>query len=109
MLQTSICDLLEIDYPIVQAPIGSATCPELAAAVSNAGGLGHLAVTWRDRSPLKFSSRSPRHGSPNPPQMLLLSENLIHKNNSRSLLLFLTCQSVLRWSLQRGKGPDFGR
>jgi len=41
-------DLLEIEYPIVQAPIGSATTPELAAAVSNAGGLGHLAVTWRD-------------------------------------------------------------
>ncbi|MGM0387578.1 MAG: NAD(P)H-dependent flavin oxidoreductase [Natrinema limicola] len=49
MLQTHLCELLEIDYPIVQAPIGSATCPELAAAVSNAGGLGHLAVTWRDR------------------------------------------------------------
>ena len=48
-LQTSLCELLAIDYPIVQAPIGSATCPELAAAVSNAGGLGHLAVTWRDR------------------------------------------------------------
>lgn len=31
----------------MQAPIGSATRPELAAAVSNAGGLGTLAVTWR--------------------------------------------------------------
>ena len=47
-LQTPLCDALEIDHPIVQAPIGSATTPELAAAVSNAGGLGHLAVTWRD-------------------------------------------------------------
>ncbi|MBZ6496454.1 NAD(P)H-dependent flavin oxidoreductase [Natrinema longum] len=47
-LRTTLCDLLEIEYPIVQAPIGSATCPALAAAVSNAGGLGHLAVTWRD-------------------------------------------------------------
>ncbi|WP_226479900.1 NAD(P)H-dependent flavin oxidoreductase [Natrinema amylolyticum] len=47
-LQTPLCELLEIEYPIVQAPIGSATNPELAAAVSNAGGLGHLAVTWRD-------------------------------------------------------------
>ncbi|WP_394340738.1 nitronate monooxygenase [Natrinema sp. CBA1119] len=40
--------LFGIEYPIVQAPIGSATTPQLAAAVSNAGGLGHLAVTWRD-------------------------------------------------------------
>jgi nitronate monooxygenase len=32
----------------VQAPIGSASTPQLAAAVSNAGGLGSLAVSWRD-------------------------------------------------------------
>jgi len=30
----------------VQAPIGSASTPELVAAVSNAGGLGMLALTW---------------------------------------------------------------
>lgn len=32
--------------PIYQAPIGSACTPELAAAVSNAGGLGALALSW---------------------------------------------------------------
>ncbi|WP_049925823.1 NAD(P)H-dependent flavin oxidoreductase [Halopiger goleimassiliensis] len=47
-LETPLCEVLGVDYPIVQAPIGSATNPALAAAVSNAGGLGHLAVTWRD-------------------------------------------------------------
>lgn len=36
-------------YPILQAPIGSIASPELAAAVSNAGGIGHLACTWRSR------------------------------------------------------------
>jgi nitronate monooxygenase len=46
-LRTGLTDLLGIEHPIVQAPIGSATCPELAAAVTDAGGLGHLAVTWR--------------------------------------------------------------
>jgi NAD(P)H-dependent flavin oxidoreductase YrpB (nitropropane dioxygenase family) len=45
-LSTPLCDLLGIEVPIVQAPIGSATCPELAAAVSGAGGLGTLALTW---------------------------------------------------------------
>ena len=44
---TPLCDDFRIEYPIIQAPIGSATCPSLAAAVSDAGGLGHLAVTWR--------------------------------------------------------------
>lgn len=46
-LHTPLCDLLGIALPIVQAPIGSASGPELAAAVSNAGGLGMLSVTWR--------------------------------------------------------------
>ncbi|MCS3629197.1 nitronate monooxygenase [Salinibacter ruber] len=47
MLNTSLCDLLGVRLPIIQAPIGSASCPALVAAVSNAGGLGMLAVTWR--------------------------------------------------------------
>jgi NAD(P)H-dependent flavin oxidoreductase YrpB (nitropropane dioxygenase family) len=40
-LHTRICDLLGITVPIFVAPMGpSVTSPELAAAVSNAGGLG---------------------------------------------------------------------
>ena len=46
-LRTSLSKLLGIDVPIVQAPIGSGSGPQLAAAVSNAGGLGMLSVTWR--------------------------------------------------------------
>ena len=45
-LTTELCELLGIEHPILQAPIGSATSPELAAAVSNAGGLGMHAMTW---------------------------------------------------------------
>ncbi len=41
-LRTPICDLLEIEVPIVLAGMGGASTPELAAAVSNAGGLGVL-------------------------------------------------------------------
>ncbi|MEH2395700.1 MAG: nitronate monooxygenase [Nostoc sp.] len=47
-MQTSLCYLLNIELPIIQAPIGSATCPALVAAVSNAGGLGMFAMSWRD-------------------------------------------------------------
>ncbi|MCG3756652.1 nitronate monooxygenase family protein [Amycolatopsis sp. Poz14] len=43
-----VCAALGIDVPIAQAPIGSASTPALAAAVSNAGGLGTLALTWTD-------------------------------------------------------------
>jgi NAD(P)H-dependent flavin oxidoreductase YrpB (nitropropane dioxygenase family) len=45
-ISTSLTHRLGIDHPIVQAPIGTAATPELAAAVSNAGGLGMLSLTW---------------------------------------------------------------
>jgi nitronate monooxygenase len=45
-VRTPVCDLLGIEWPIVQAPMGSAAVPQLAAAVSNAGALGTLALTW---------------------------------------------------------------
>ena len=41
-LKTRVCDILEIESPIVLAGMGGASGPELAAAVSNAGGLGVL-------------------------------------------------------------------
>ena len=37
-------ELLDIQWPIIQAPMAVAGTPALAAAVSNAGGLGSLAV-----------------------------------------------------------------
>jgi nitronate monooxygenase len=43
---TPVCQLLGIDYPIVQAPV--AADPRLPAAVSNAGGLGSLGLSWSD-------------------------------------------------------------
>ncbi|HEY2782414.1 MAG TPA: nitronate monooxygenase [Steroidobacteraceae bacterium] len=38
---------LRVTRPIFQAPIGHIASAELAAAVAEAGGLGHLACTWR--------------------------------------------------------------
>lgn len=35
-----ICDLLDIEHPILLAPMAGTTGPEIVAAVSNAGGLG---------------------------------------------------------------------
>jgi nitronate monooxygenase len=42
MLRTPVTELLEIEHPILQAPMASAATPALAAAVSEAGGLGAL-------------------------------------------------------------------
>ena len=45
-MKTVLCERLGIELPIIQAPRGGAVGPALAAAVSNAGGLGMLAP-WR--------------------------------------------------------------
>lgn len=39
-----LLDLLRIDWPIVQAPMAGTSTAEMAAAVSNAGGLGSIGV-----------------------------------------------------------------
>ena len=41
-LKSRICEMLGIRYPILLAGMGGASVPALAAAVSNAGGLGVL-------------------------------------------------------------------
>lgn len=45
-MTTRLQDLLGLRYPICQAPTGSIAGPELAAAVSGAGALGAMALTW---------------------------------------------------------------
>lgn len=57
---TPFTQLLGLDYPIVQAPIGSAACPALAAAVSEAGGLGMLAFTWSSPTEARSQIRATR-------------------------------------------------
>jgi nitronate monooxygenase len=43
VLRTALCEVLGIEYPILQSGMGSVAGPELVAAVSRAGGLGILA------------------------------------------------------------------
>ncbi len=40
MIKTKICEMLGIQYPIIQAPMGPYDTKDLAVAVSNAGGFG---------------------------------------------------------------------
>jgi NAD(P)H-dependent flavin oxidoreductase YrpB (nitropropane dioxygenase family) len=50
VVRTPLCDLVGIDVPVVLAPMGGAVTAELAAAVSNAGALGMLPLTWSTES-----------------------------------------------------------
>ena len=47
------CERLGIEVPIIQAPLGGLVSPVLAAAVSNAGGLGTLALWGADIQALR--------------------------------------------------------
>jgi nitronate monooxygenase len=60
-MQTRITKLLDIQFPIIQAPIGSATTPELVASVSNAGGLGMLALSWTDLETTRAKIKETRY------------------------------------------------
>ncbi|MGZ8740651.1 MAG: NAD(P)H-dependent flavin oxidoreductase [Gaiellaceae bacterium] len=54
-MRTALTELLGIEAPIVLAPMGGAVMPELAAAVSNAGGLGLLPLSFSTPDEIKNS------------------------------------------------------
>jgi nitronate monooxygenase len=45
-LVTAFSRLFGIQHPVVSAPMGRAAPPELVAAVTNAGGLGGIGLSW---------------------------------------------------------------
>jgi nitronate monooxygenase len=57
---TAGCERLGIEVPIIQAPLGGVVSPALAAAVSNAGGLGTLALWGADIQALRQQVRETR-------------------------------------------------
>jgi NAD(P)H-dependent flavin oxidoreductase YrpB (nitropropane dioxygenase family) len=59
-MKTVLCERLGIELPIIQAPMGGAVDPSLAAAVSNAGGLGMLAPWRADVETLRRQIRETR-------------------------------------------------
>lgn len=48
MKKTRVCELLSIDYPVIQGGMSLIASAELAAAVSNAGGLGIISPNARE-------------------------------------------------------------
>jgi NAD(P)H-dependent flavin oxidoreductase YrpB (nitropropane dioxygenase family) len=66
MIKTRFTELFGVEYPIVSAGMGGVALAELAAAVSNAGGIGTIALAgctlglFRMRSRLRADSRASR-------------------------------------------------
>ncbi len=44
MIRTPLCDMFDIEYPIIQGGMGPLNTKQLGASVSNAGGLGTLSI-----------------------------------------------------------------
>jgi enoyl-[acyl-carrier protein] reductase II len=65
-VRTPVCDLLGIDVPIMLAPFGPWEQVELAAAVSNAGGLGSVGTAVRPADELRRQWERLRELTPRP-------------------------------------------
>lgn len=63
---TRCAQALHVDIPIVQAPIGNACTVELVTAVSEAGGLGMFAGSWRSPSELRRLIRGVQEATDKP-------------------------------------------
>ena len=66
--------LVGVEIPIVQAAMGGATSPQLAAAVSNAGGLGMLALAWSPPDAVRSEIRATKALTKRPFGVNLLSQ-----------------------------------
>lgn len=67
MLHSSLTRKLQIDYPILQAPMaGGPAGPDLAAAVSEAGGLGQLGVGYLTPQQIREAIRAVRQRTDRP-------------------------------------------
>lgn len=62
-LSNDLTELLGIDCPIVQAPMGGESTPEMAIAVSNAGGLGGLGCSSMSLQEIDESVNKIRSGT----------------------------------------------
>jgi enoyl-[acyl-carrier protein] reductase II len=60
MLHTKLCDLLEIQHPVMLAGMGGVSYAELAAAVSKAGGYGVLGMAGRQPDFIREQMREVR-------------------------------------------------
>ncbi|TET77066.1 MAG: nitronate monooxygenase [Dehalococcoidia bacterium] len=76
-LHTRLCDVLEIEYPIIQAGMGGFSDPPLVIAVSEAGGLGTLGGAVYEPDTMDEAIREIRKGTSKPFAIdLLLPDSL---------------------------------
>lgn len=109
-LHTPICDLLGIKFPILQSGMGGVGGPKLAAAVSNAGGLGIIGGHGRTAEDLRLAIQETQDRTARPFGVnLLLPEELMRLPALEHLRQAEHIQSVLNpMRAQVGIPPQIG-
>ncbi len=64
--RTELIDLLQIEHPLLQAPMGGESTPQMAIAVGNAGGLGGLGCSYMSNDELSDKVAQIRQGTSAP-------------------------------------------
>lgn len=90
-LKTALCEMLGIEHPIMLAGMGGAAGPELAAAVSEAGGLGIVGATGYTPDELSGMIARVRELTDKPFGVdLLLPSSIVETGNREDLEMAIT-------------------
>jgi nitronate monooxygenase len=114
MIKTPLCEMLGIQFPIIQAGMGVyrglVTSPELVAAVSNAGGMGCLGGTGLEPNELREAIRKVRTLTNKPFGVnLLIPAKLSTREGSRDdIRQDIENNYPQHWALVRGLFEKFG-
>ena len=73
MIRTSLTERLGINYPIIQAPMASATTPAMVVAASEAGALGSLGAAYMAPDEIRAAIRKIRQATKRPFQVNLFA------------------------------------
>ena len=110
-LHTPLCDLLEVEYPIMLAGMGGVSYAELAAAVSNAGGYGVLGMAGRGPDFIREEMRKVRKLTDKPfgvdllaasPESLTASVEIIIEEGASSFVAGLGVPMPIMEKLKAG-------
>jgi enoyl-[acyl-carrier protein] reductase II len=86
-LRTPLCDLLDIEHPILLAGMGGVSYAPLAAAVSEAGGYGVLGMAGRSLDEIRENMREVRRRTARPFGVDLLAATPDHLLNAVDIII----------------------
>ncbi|WP_454758753.1 NAD(P)H-dependent flavin oxidoreductase [Caulobacter segnis] len=102
-MSNRVLDLFGVDLPIIQAPMAGSTSPEMAVAVSNAGGLGSLPSALYSEAQLRAALDTVRAGTKKPINLNFFS----HQNPADDPAAQAAWRERLRpYYLGEGLDPD---